>query len=159
MAAVALRRPETNRLFQQAIETAIREQSEVGLQVAVYHRDELVVDAWGGIADETTGRKVDGDTLFPVFSVVKAVTATALHIQAERGLIAYDQPIARYWPEFAAQGKEHATIRDALSHRLGIPQMPEGVTPELMSDYDWMVDQLAKMKPRFAPGTDNGYMC
>ena len=159
MAAVALRRPETNRLFQQAIETAIREQGEVGLQVAVYHDNELVVDAWGGIADETTGRKVDGDTLFPVFSVVKAVTATALHIQAERGLIAYDQPIARYWPEFAAQGKEHATIRDALSHRLGIPQMPEGVTPELMSDYDWMVDQLAKMKPRFAPGTDNGYMC
>lgn len=159
MAAVALRRPETEHLFQQAIETAIREQGELGLQVAIYHDNELVVDAWGGIADETTGRKVDGDTLFPVFSVVKAVTATALHIQAERGLIAYDQPIAHYWPEFAAQGKEHATIRDALSHRLGIPQMPEGVTPELMSDYDWMVDQLAKMKPRFAPGADNGYMC
>ncbi len=159
MAAVALRRPEANSLFQKAIDTAIRERGEVGLQVAVSCRGELVVDAWGGVADETTGRKVDGDPLFPVFSVVKAVTATALHIQAERGLIAYDQPIAHYWPEFAAQGKERATIRDALSHRLGIPQMPEGVTPELMSDYDWMVDQLAKMKPRFAPGTDNGYMC
>jgi CubicO group peptidase (beta-lactamase class C family) len=159
MAAIAPVTPEANILFQQAIETAIREQGEVGLQVAVYHQGELVVDAWGGIADETTGRKVDGDTLFPVFSVVKAVTATALHIQAERGLIEYDQPIARYWPEFAAQGKDRATIRDALSHRLGIPQMPDGVTPELMSDYDWMVDQLAQMKPRFAPGTDNGYMC
>ena len=67
MAAVAPRRPETNRLFQQAIETAIREHGEVGLQVAVYHENELVVDAWGGIADETTGRKVDGDTLFPSF--------------------------------------------------------------------------------------------
>ena len=77
MAAVAPRRPEANSLFQKAIDTAIREQGEVGLQVAVYHENELVVDAWGGIADETTGRKVDGDTLFPVFSVVKAVTATA----------------------------------------------------------------------------------
>lgn len=159
MAVVASLRPEVNSLFQQAIETTIRERGEVGLQVAVYHHGELVVDAWGGIADETTGRKVDGDTLFPVFSLVKAVTATALHIQAERGLIEYDQPIARYWPEFAAQGKERATVRDALSHRLGIPQMPDGVTPELMSDYDWMVDQLARMKPRFEPGTDNGYMC
>ena len=148
MAAVAVPRLEIHRLFQQAIDTAIRDHGEVGLQVAVYHENNLVVDAWGGIADETTGRTVDGDTLFPVFSVVKAVTATALHIQAERGLIAYDQPIARYWPEFAAHGKEHATIRDALSHRLGIPQMPEGVTPALMSDYEWMVDQLAKMKPR-----------
>jgi CubicO group peptidase (beta-lactamase class C family) len=159
MAAVALSRLETNRLFQKATDTAIRDHGEVGLQVAVYHENDLVVDAWGGIADETTGRPVDGETLFPVFSVVKAVTATALHIQAERGLLAYDQPIARYWPEFAAEGKAHATIRDALSHRLGIPQMPAGVTPELMSNYEWMVDQLAKMKPRFAPGTDNGYMC
>ena len=159
MAAVALSRLETNRLFQKATDAAIRDHGEVGLQVAVYHENDLVVDAWGGIADETTGRPVDGETLFPVFSVVKAVTATALHIQAERGLLAYDQPIARYWPEFAAEGKAHATIRDALSHRLGIPQMPAGVTPELMSNYEWMVDQLAKMKPRFAPGTDNGYMC
>lgn len=152
-------RPSTNEAFVKAIETAIDECGEVGLQVAVYRHGELVVDAWGGVADELTGRKVDGDTLFPVFSVVKAVTATALHIQADRGLIEYDQPIARYWPEFAAEGKGHATIRDALSHRLGIPQMPAGVTPELMSDYTWMVDQLAAMKPRYAPGTDNGYMC
>lgn len=159
MATIAPPGLHTNEVFVNAIETAIRDCGEVGLQVAVYHHDKLVVDAWGGIADETSGRKVDGDTLFPVFSVVKAVTATALHIQAERGLIDYDQPIARYWPEFAAAGKERATIRDALSHRLGIPQMPAGVTPELMSDYDWMVDQLAAMKPRFAPGTDNAYMC
>ena len=159
MAAIAPFEPEANSLFQTAVETAIREHGELGLQVAVYHQDALVADVWAGVADETTGRKVDGDTLFPVFSVVKAATATALHIQAERGLIDYDQPIARYWPEFAAQGKDRATIRDALSHRLGVPQMPDGVTPELMSDYDWMVDQLAQMKPRFAPGTENGYMC
>jgi CubicO group peptidase (beta-lactamase class C family) len=92
-----------------------------------------------------TARSVDRKTLFPVFSVVKAVTAVALHIQAERGLIDYEAPIARYWPEFAANGKDKATVRDALSHRLGIPQMPTGVTPELMSDYSWMAaeDSLA----------------
>ena len=73
MAAVELPRPEINRFFQQAIASAIRDHGEVGLQVAVYHENTLVVDAWGGIADETTDRPVDGETLFPVFSVVKAV--------------------------------------------------------------------------------------
>ncbi len=107
----------------------------------------------------TTGRKVDGDTLFPVFSVVKAVTATALHIQAERGLIEYDKPIAHYWPEFAKNGKGKATVTDALSHRLGLHQMPEGVTPARMADYYWMVYQLAAMAPDFEPGTRNAYMC
>jgi CubicO group peptidase (beta-lactamase class C family) len=157
--AVALKQARKDEIFRRAVEVAIKDRGEVGLQVAVYHDGDLVVDAWGGIADELTGRRVQRDTLFPAFSVVKAVTATALHIQAERGLIDYDQPIAAYWPEFAAEDKEHATVRDALSHRLGIPQMPVGVTPELMCDYDWMVDQLARMRPRFVPGTDNGYMC
>jgi CubicO group peptidase (beta-lactamase class C family) len=129
MAATTVNTAEAARVFQQAIDTTIRKNGEVGMQVAVYHYGQLAVDVWGGIADETTGRTVDGETLFPSFSVIKATTATALHIQAERGLIEYEKPIAEYWPEFAANGKATATIRDALSHRLGIPYMPEGVTP------------------------------
>jgi CubicO group peptidase (beta-lactamase class C family) len=129
MTATTVNKAEAARVFQQAIDKTIRENGEVGMQVTVYQDGQPVVDAWGGIADETTGRKVDGATLFPSFSVIKATTATALHIQAERGLIEYEKPIAEYWPEFAANGKATATIRDALSHRLGIPYMPEGVTP------------------------------
>ena len=139
MAAVARTKANLNEIFAQAVDSSIRKHGEVGLHVAIYQDGELVVDTWGGIADPTTGRKVDGDTLFPVFSVTKAVTATALHIQAERGLVEYNKPIAYYWPEFAAHGKDKATVTDALSHRSGIPQMPEGVTPELMADYHWMV--------------------
>jgi CubicO group peptidase (beta-lactamase class C family) len=149
--------PEANRIVQKAVDAAIAEGGEIGLQVAAYLNGELAVDVWGGLADETTARRGDGDTLFPVFSVTKAVTATALHIQAERGLIDYDKPIAHYWPEFAAQGKDKATVRDALTHRTGIPLMPEGVSPEQMCDFDWMVDRLAKMKPVFVPGTTSAY--
>jgi CubicO group peptidase (beta-lactamase class C family) len=134
---------EANRIVQKAVDAAIAEDGEIGLQVAAYLNGELAVDVWGGLADETTGRRVEGDTLFPVFSATKAVTATALHIQAERGLIDYDQPIAHYWPEFAAQGKDKARVRDALTHRTGIPLMPEGVSPAQMCDFDWMVDRLA----------------
>jgi CubicO group peptidase (beta-lactamase class C family) len=149
--------PEANRIVQKAVDAAIAEGGEIGLQVAAYLNGELAVDVWGGLADETTARRVDGDTLFPVISVTKAVTATALHIQADRGLIDYDKPIAHYWPEFAAQGKDKATVRDALTHRAGIPLMPEGVSPEQMCDFDWMVDRLAKMKPVFVPGTTSAY--
>jgi len=159
MSMDAKRLSQANIVFQDAVDRAIRDRGEVGLQVAAYLDGRLVVDVWGGVADLTTGRRVNRDTLFPVFSVVKAVAAVALHIQAERGLIDYEAPIARYWPEFAANGKGSATIRHALSHRLGIPQMPLGVTPSLMSDYNWMVEQLARLKPLFTPGTANGYMC
>src|SRR5215813_1634824 len=148
---------QANRIVQHAVDAAIGDGGEIGLQVAAYVNGELVVDVWGGSADETTGRKVDGDTLFPVFSVTKAITATALHIQAERGLIDYEQPIRRYWPEFGARGKDKATIRDALTHRTGIPLMPSGVTPEQMCDWEWMVDQLARMEPVFDPGATSAY--
>jgi hypothetical protein len=82
MAATTVSRTEAARVFQQAIDKTIRENGEVGMQVAVYHNGQPVVDVWEGIADETTGREVDGETLFPSFSVIKAATATALHIQA-----------------------------------------------------------------------------
>lgn len=159
MAAIARTKTNLNEIFAQAVDRSIREHGEVGLHVAIYQDGELMVDVWGGVADSVTGRKVRSDTLFPVFSVTKAVTATALHVQAERGLVEYGKPIAHYWPEFAAQGKDKTTVCDALSHRTGIPQMPEGVTPEQMANYEWMVDQLARMKPWFEPGTTNAYHC
>ena len=145
-------------IVQDAIDVAIGERGEIGVQVAAYLDSELVIDQWGGLADETTGREVDSDTLFPVFSNIKAVTATALHIQAERGLVDYYQPVARYWPEFGKYGKDKGTVFDALTHRIGVPLMPVGVTPELMCDWDWMVGQVAEMHPLFEPGTRSGYM-
>ena len=147
-----------NEIVQKAVDTAIDQGGEVGVQVAAYLDGELAVDVWGGAADDTTGRRVDGDTPFPVFSVIKAVTATALHIQAEKGLVDYHTPVARYWPEFGKHGKDKGTVYDALTHRIGVPLMPVSVTPELMCDWDWMVAQLAEMHPLFEPGTKSGYM-
>jgi CubicO group peptidase (beta-lactamase class C family) len=147
-----------NRVVQEAINTAISERGEIGIQVAAYMGNELVLDAWGGMANETTGQKVNGDTVFPVFSIIKAVTAVALHVQAERGLVDYYTPVARYWPEFGAHGKDKGTVYDALTHRIGVPLMPLGVTPELMCNWDWMVQRIADMRPLFEPGTRSGYM-
>lgn len=130
---------------------------ETGVAVAVYHRGKLIIDAAAGVADPKSGRLVDERTLFPVFSVTKGVTALAVHLQAERGLLELDTPVCHYWPEFAANGKENITIEQALSHRAGIPQMPKAVTPELMADWQWMVNQIANHTPLFSPGTVNAY--
>ena len=136
-----------NAIVKRAIDDVIGAGREIGVQVAAYRDGKLVVDAWGGVADPATGRRVDGDTLFNVYSVTKAVAATALHMQAERGLIDYDTPIVKYWPEYGARGKAKTTVRDALTHRACVPQMPEGVTPEMMCDWDAMTRAIARPHP------------
>jgi CubicO group peptidase (beta-lactamase class C family) len=135
----------------------LRELGELGVQVAAYAGEELIVDAWTGPADPDGERAVDGDTLFGVFSVTKAVTAVALHIQAERGLIDYAAPLARYWPEFAAHGKDAVLVRHVLEHRSGVPQLPAGTTPERLGDWEWMTAGIAALEPLYAPGTKSSY--
>lgn len=136
-----------NEAVRTALENAISAKGEVGVQLAAYLNGELVIDCWAGVADPATGRRVDGDTLFNVFSVTKAVPSTAIHIQAEKGLLEYDLPIARYWPEFGANGKGDITVRDALNHTTGVPQMPPGTSPETICDWDFIVAGIAGLAP------------
>ena len=140
-----------------AVQQTIHDGPEVGVQVTAYLHGELVVDVSCGVADLEDGREVDGETIFTVFSATKGVAATALHIQAERGLIAYEALIVDYWPGFAARGKSEATVLDALTHRCGVPQMPAGGTPQAMCDWDGMVAAIELLPPLWVPGTKTGY--
>jgi CubicO group peptidase (beta-lactamase class C family) len=142
---------------QAILDDHIAREVETGLQVAAYWRGELIVDAWAGASNSATGRLVDGNTLFTTFSCTKGVMATAIHLLAERGLIDYDAPIARYWPEFSANGKARITVRQALTHSSAIPQMPEGCTPEAMCDWEYMCRAIADSEPLWEPGTRTGY--
>lgn len=144
-------------LVEEAVHAAIASGAETGLQVVAYHRGRKVIDIAAGLADPATGRTVTPDTLFNVYSVTKAVAATALHIQAERGLVDYEAPIAGYWPEFAANGKAAATVRHALTHRAGVPQMPEGVTPAMMCDWAAMAAAIAELPALAPPGEKTLY--
>jgi CubicO group peptidase (beta-lactamase class C family) len=135
-----------------------RRLGEVGVQVAAYLDGELLVDAWTGTADPAgSGRMVDGETLFTSFSVTKGVTATLAARMVERGNLAYDALVTDYWPEYGVEGKGATTVGDALCHRAGAPRMPDGVTPEQMSDWDFMVSHVERAKPEFEPGTRNAY--
>jgi CubicO group peptidase (beta-lactamase class C family) len=142
-----------NAIVHAAMAREIKAGREIGVQVAAYLNGKLVIDTWAGLADPSTGRLVDGRTLFNVYSVTKAIVATALHLQVDRGLLDYDAPVSHYWPEFSVNGKSATTVRHIVTHRAGVPQMPEGVTVETLCDWDWMVSRIAKLTPIAAPGT------
>ena len=146
--------PDTDPRITAALDEA-RRRGESGIQVAAYLDGKLIVNAAAGEA--MSGTAATPETMFPVFSVTKAITSTALHLQAERGLVDYNATVGTYWPEFATLGKETMTIRHLLSHRGGIPWMPDGVTPENQADWSWMIDRIERTRPVFEPGTTNCY--
>ncbi|MGV2984255.1 serine hydrolase domain-containing protein [Microbacterium sp. AGC85] len=146
--------------YNEAIEEALAEslfRGETGIQAAGYVNGELAFNASAGVLDKDTRDPVTNSSLFCPFSVTKAVTVTALHVQAARGLVDYRRPVADYWPEFGNRGKGDITVRDVLSHRAGIPWMPDGITPELQADWAWMVRQIEQSEPVFPAGTVNCY--
>lgn len=148
---------QANDAVQHILDDAIARGIELGLQVAAYLGSTPIVDAWAGLADPAAGREVNGDTLFNVFSIAKSVTAVAVHIQAERGLIDYDVPIAAYWPEFSGDGRERVTVRHVLTHRSGMAEMPAEVTADQICDWDHMVRFLQTAVPTYEPGSESGY--
>jgi CubicO group peptidase (beta-lactamase class C family) len=91
-----------------------------GGSFVVRHEDRTVVDIWGGVADPRTSRTWERDSLGLSFSTSKGVAATIIHRLADRGLIGYDEPVAAFWPEFAAKGKDRITVRQLLSHQAGL---------------------------------------
>ncbi|KAH6880021.1 beta-lactamase/transpeptidase-like protein [Thelonectria olida] len=86
---------------------------EAGLSVAAYYRSRLIAEGTAGHAGVAEKSPVTSNTIFPVFSVTKGITALAVHIQADRGLLRLDDPIVKYWPEFGTNGKETTTVENA----------------------------------------------
>ena len=138
-------------------EQQFAEGENVGAGVAVYHRGKPVVDLCGGIADEASGRAWERDTMAFSYSTTKGLTATCVHVLADRGLLKYDDPVSRYWPEFAQNGKGGITVYHLLTHQAGMVQLPEGTTAADMTDWDKMVRGIEKESPVWEPGTATGY--
>jgi CubicO group peptidase (beta-lactamase class C family) len=142
--------------MQELLDRLVRDGSERGLQLVAYRDGKLIVNVSSGVM-RAGGETVNGDTLFPVFSVTKGVAATMAHILVEKGSLHYDTPIAELWPEFAANGKGSITLGHALSHTAGLPLMPLGLDHSKICNWDFMCDSIAGLTPVTAPGTKMAY--
>jgi CubicO group peptidase (beta-lactamase class C family) len=143
--------------MQQVLHAVVHDGRERGVQLAAYVNGKLVVEAWAGVTDASTNHPVTGDTLFPIFSVTKGIAATIIHILAQRGLLDYDTPIAAWWPEFASHGKGAITLRHALAHTAGLPNMPLGMGYSQLCDWDVMCAAIADLTPIHPPGARTIY--
>jgi len=149
--------PITPESVQQVLDRLVADGPEIGLQVAAFVDGELVVDAWAGYFDQSKTRPIDGQTLFTASSTGKGPAASCLHVLAERGHLDYEAPVCTYWPEFAARGKRHVTVRHVLSHTAGVPYPPEGFDTPMMLDWDRMCAGIADLPLSFEPGTRTAY--
>src|SRR6187401_1924659 len=78
---------------------------DLGASLALNIDGEMVVDLWGGWADEARTVPWARDTITNVFSTTKTMTALAALVLVDRGKLDLDATVAKYWPAFAANGK------------------------------------------------------
>ncbi|SHK99234.1 serine hydrolase domain-containing protein [Phytopseudomonas punonensis] len=130
---------------------------ERGAALCVQVGGETVVDIWAGVADKDGQEAWHSDTILNLFSCTKPFTAvTALQLVGE-GKLELDEPVARYWPEFAAAGKERITLRHLLSHQAGLPAIRANLPAEALYDWQTMTAALAAEAPWWALGEGHGY--
>src|ERR1700675_726748 len=109
--------------------------ADVGACFAATVDGETVADLWGGFADEAGTRPWAKDTIVNVYSTTKTMTALTALVLADRGELDFDAPVARYWPQFAANGKAAVKVSHLMSHSAGLSGWKEPIEPEDL--YDW----------------------
>jgi len=130
---------------------------DVGAAVAVHRDGRPVVDLWGGLRD--TGRRLawQRDTMVPVFSTTKGVSALVMASLRSKGLLDWDERVAYYWPEFAAAGKQDVTLRQLFAHEAGLAVIDTRLRLRMLGDLDTLADVLAAQAPAWEPGSGHGY--
>ena len=131
--------------------------ADVGASAAVFLEGEPVVDLWGGYLDEARTQPWQSDTIIQTYSTTKTMTALCALILLDRGEIELDAPVARYWPEFAAEGKERITVRQVLAFTSGMGGWTEKMTLADLCDLEKSTALLARQAPWWEPGTAIGY--
>ncbi|MBD0746483.1 serine hydrolase domain-containing protein [Streptomyces sp. CBMA152] len=130
---------------------------ERGAAVAVYHHGRKTVDLWGGTRDVDGTAPWAVDTVQIVRSVTKGVAAAVPLLLHQRGQLDLDAPVATYWPEFKANGKDRTLVRHLLSHRAGVPVLDRPLTTAEAADGESGPAAVAAQAPVWEPGTDHGY--
>ena len=140
----AVAKSEMQSAVQKILDDAVASGAQSACQCCVYIDGKLVVDAWAGTMATNSAEKIDGSSLFPIFSTEKAQFVTAVHIAHERGKFDYEAKIRDYWPEFRGGNKDELTVRQLLGMRTGLP----GAAPREFTDAqqcDWKFMQKPKI--------------
>ena len=135
------------------------ERGEIGAACTVYLEGKKVVDLWGGYKNKNRTLSWQKDTIIPVFSTTKGLSAMAVALAHSRGLLDYNEKVCTYWPEFAQNGKEEITVKQLLDYQAGLCAIDEEITLEIIADFDRLAEILARQKPAWEPGTKQGYHC
>lgn len=132
-------------------------EGEEGAALAVYRDGELQLSLWGGTRDKAGTQSWEEHTQVNAFSASKGLVALcALQLVAE-GKLALDRPVADYWPEFAAEGKDTIVVRDILCHRSGLSAFSQPIADTAIYDWRQITDYIAREKPWWRPGSAQGY--
>jgi CubicO group peptidase (beta-lactamase class C family) len=140
-----------------ALAANLRSGEELGASLTVNIDGESVIDVYGGYQDAARTTPWTQDTIVNVWSTTKTVTALAALMLVDRGQLDVDAPVARYWPEFAANGKQDILVRQVLSHTSGVSGWALPFTHDDMYDWGKATSALAAQAPFWAPGTASGY--
>ncbi|HTK66065.1 MAG TPA: serine hydrolase domain-containing protein [Pseudonocardia sp.] len=140
-----------------ALQAQLASGEELGASIYIDIDGEPVVDIWGGHRDEARSVEWTEDTITNVWSSTKTVSALATLMLVDRGLLDVYAPVARYWPEFAANGKEAVEVRHILSHTSGVSGWQSPVTYDDIYDWEGSTSRLAAQPPWWEPGSASGY--
>ena len=130
---------------------------EIGASILVDLDGHIAVDIWGGFRDEARTTPWDEHTITNVWSTTKTITSLAALMLVDRGLLDVDAPVATYWPEFAAHGKENVLVRHLMSHTSGVSGLDQPATVEDLYDSERAAERFAAQAPWWEPGTASGY--
>ena len=140
-----------------AFEDNLNSGADVGASFCATSEGETVVDIWGGYADETGKTPWSRDTIVNVYSTTKTMTALTALLVADRGDLDFNAPVAKYWPEFAANGKGAVTVAHLMSHSAGLSGWKEPITKADLYDWEKVTALLAAQAPYWPPGSAPGY--
>lgn len=131
---------------------------DVGASCAVMIDGEFVVDLWGGYADIAQDKVWQEDTLSCCWSVSKTIGAVLTWMMIDKGLLDLDNPVARYWPEFGANGKDTILVRHLLDHTAGVSYVDADLKPGDTNNWDTMVAAIEQTAPNWPAGSQLGYL-
>jgi CubicO group peptidase (beta-lactamase class C family) len=140
-----------------AFEANLTSGEDIGASCCATLEGETIVDHWGGFADKEKTRLWGKDTIVNVYSTTKTMTALTALLLADRGELDFEAPVAKYWPEFAANGKGQIKVSHVMSHSSGLSGWKEPLKTEDLYDWEKMTSLLAAQAPLWEPGIASGY--